>query len=86
MDISDLNANASMTPWIVMLEGILSCEKHPERYPYSRIITAVERPCAFFKRMILLHLMVTTVPRVRVKTYYTAMSYKTPRSTALNCT
>lgn len=39
----------------------------------SRIRSAVEHPYAFFKGMF--HFMVTTVQRVSVKTYFTAMCY-----------
>jgi IS5 family transposase len=40
----------------------------------SRIRSAVEHPYAFFKGMFhFFHVMVTTVQRVRVKTYFTAM-------------
>jgi len=42
----------------------------------SRIRSAVEHPYAFFKNMFhFFHVMVTTVQRVRVKTYFTAMCY-----------
>jgi IS5 family transposase len=42
----------------------------------SKIRSAVEHPYAFFKRMFRFdHVMVTTVQRVRVKTYLTAICF-----------
>ncbi len=47
----------------------------------SRIRSLVEHPYAFFKRMFHFgHVMVTTVQRVRVKTYFTAMCYNLMRT------
>ena len=47
----------------------------------SRIRSMVEHPYAFFKRMFRFgHVMVTTVQRVRVKTYFTAMCYNLVRA------
>ncbi|MFG1520136.1 MAG: transposase, partial [Thermoplasmataceae archaeon] len=47
----------------------------------SRIRSLVEHPYAFFKRMFHFgHVMVTTVQRVRVKTYFTAMCYNLMRA------
>ena len=46
----------------------------------SRIRSAVENPYACFKTMFLFfHVMVTTVQRVRVKTYFTAVCYNLVR-------
>ena len=51
----------------------------------SRIRTMVERPYAFMKRMFhFLRTMVTTVERVRVKTYFTAICYNLMRSRLLD--
>ena len=51
----------------------------------SRIRSAVEHPYAFFKNMFhFFHVMVTTVQRVRVKTYFTAMCYNLVRSRFLD--
>jgi len=51
----------------------------------SRIRSMVEHPYAFFKRMFRFgHVMVTTVQRVRVKTYFTAMCYNLVRSRFLD--
>ena len=47
----------------------------------SRIRSLVEHPYAFFKRMFHFgHVKVTTVQRVRVKTYFTAMCYNLMRA------
>lgn len=47
----------------------------------SRIRSLVEHPYAFMKRMFgFAHTMVTTVQRVRVKTYFTAMCYNLMRA------
>ena len=47
----------------------------------SRIRSMVEHPYAFFKRMCRFgHVMVTTVQRVRLKTYFTAMCYNLIRA------
>ena len=51
----------------------------------SRIRSAVEHPYAFFKSMFhFAHVMVTTVQRVRVKTYFTAMCYNLVRARFLD--
>ncbi len=51
----------------------------------SRIRSAVEHPYAFFKGMFhFFHVMVTTVQRVRVKTYLTAICYNLMRSRYLD--
>ena len=51
----------------------------------SRISSAVEHPFAFMKRMFhFFHVMVTTVQRVRVKTYFTAMCYNLLRARFLD--
>ena len=51
----------------------------------SRIRSAVEHPFAFMKRMFhFFHVMVTTVQRVRVKTYFTAMCYNLLRARFLD--
>ena len=51
----------------------------------SRIRSAVEHPFAFMKRMFhFFHVMVTTVQRVRVKTYFTAMCYNLMRARFLD--
>ena len=51
----------------------------------SRIRSIVEHPYAFFKRMFRFgHVMVTTVQRVRVKTYFTAICYNLVRSRFLD--
>ena len=51
----------------------------------SRIRSVMEHPYAFFKRMLHFgHAMVTTVQRVRVKTYFTAMCYNLVRARFLN--
>jgi IS5 family transposase len=53
----------------------------------SRIRSMVEHPYAFFKRMFRFgHVMVTTVQRVRVKTYFTAICYNLVRSRFLDRT
>ena len=53
----------------------------------SKIRSAVEHPYAFFKRMFRFdHVMVTTVQRVRVKTYFTAMCYNLVRARFLDRT
>ena len=53
----------------------------------SRIRSLVEHPYAFFKRMFHFgHVMVTTVQRVRVKTYFTAMCYNLLRARYLDRT
>ena len=47
----------------------------------SRIRSAVEHPYAFMKSVFhFFHVMVTTVQRVRVKTYFTAMCYNLIRA------
>jgi IS5 family transposase len=51
----------------------------------SRIRSLVEHPYAFMKRMFgFAHTMVTTVQRVRVKTYFTAMCYNLMRARFLD--
>ncbi len=51
----------------------------------SRIRSLVEHPYAFMKRMFRFsHTMVTTVQRVRVKTYFTAMCYNLMRARFLD--
>ena len=51
----------------------------------SRIRSMVEHPYAFFKRMFHFgHVMVTTVQRVRVKTYFTAICYNLVRARFLD--
>ena len=51
----------------------------------SRIRSIVEHPYAFFKGMFhFFHVMVTTVQRVRVKTYFTAMCYNLLRARFLD--
>jgi IS5 family transposase len=51
----------------------------------SRIRSMVEHPYAFFKGIFhFFHLMVTTVKRVRVKTYFTAMCYNLVRTRFLD--
>ena len=51
----------------------------------SRIRSMVEHPFAFFKRMFRFdHVMVTTVQRVRVKTYFTAICYNLVRARFLD--
>ena len=51
----------------------------------SRIRSAVEHPYAFFKGMFhFFHVMVTTVQRVRVKTYFTAICYNLVRTRFLD--
>ena len=51
----------------------------------SRIRSAVEHPYAFFKGMFhFAHVMVTTVQRVRVKAYFTAMCYNLVRARFLD--
>ena len=51
----------------------------------SRIRSLVEHPYAFMKRMFgFAHTMVTTVHRVRVKTYFTAMCYNLMRARFLD--
>ncbi|MCL4480684.1 MAG: hypothetical protein M1113_04285 [Candidatus Thermoplasmatota archaeon] len=51
----------------------------------SRIRSLVEPHYAFFKRMFPFgHVMVTTVQRVRVKTYFTAMCYNLVRARFLD--
>jgi len=51
----------------------------------SRIRSAVEHPYAFFENMFhFFHVMVTTVQRVRVKTYFTAMCYNLGRARFLD--
>ena len=51
----------------------------------SRIRSAVEHPYAFMKRMFhFFHVMVTTVQRVRVKTFFTAMCYNLVRARFLD--
>ena len=51
----------------------------------SKIRSAVEHPYAFFKRMFHFgHVMVTTVQRVRVKTYFTAICYNLVRARFLD--
>ena len=53
----------------------------------SRIRSMVEHPCAFMNRMFhFAHVMVTTVRRVRVKTYFTAICYNLLRARFLNRT
>ena len=53
----------------------------------SRIRSMVEHPYAFMKRMFrFAHTMVTTVQRVRVKTYFTAVSYNLMRARFLDGT
>jgi IS5 family transposase len=53
----------------------------------SKIRSAVEHPYAFFKRMFRFgHVMVTTVQRARVKTYFTAMCYNLVRGRFLDRT
>jgi IS5 family transposase len=53
----------------------------------SRIRSAVEHPYAFFKSMFhFFHVMVTTVQRVIVKTYFTAICYNLVRSRFLDRT
>ena len=53
----------------------------------SKIRSAVEHPYAFFKCMFhFFHVMVTTVQRVRVKTYFTAMCYNLVRARFLDRT
>ncbi len=53
----------------------------------SRIRSMVEHPCAFMNRMFhFAHVMVTTVQRVRVKTYFTAICYNLLRARFLNRT
>ena len=53
----------------------------------SRIRSLVEHPYAFMKRMFrFAHTMVTTVQRVRVKTYFTAMCYNLLRARFLDRT
>ena len=51
----------------------------------SRTRSLVEHPYAFFKRMFhFAHVMVTTVQRVRVKTYFTAICYNLVRARYLD--
>ena len=51
----------------------------------SKIRSAVEHPYAFFKNMFhFFHVMVTTVQRVRVKTYFTAIYYNLARARFLD--
>ncbi len=51
----------------------------------SRIRSMVEHPYAFCKRMFQFsHVMITTVQRVRVKTYFTAMCYNLMRARFLD--
>ena len=51
----------------------------------SKIRSAVEHPYAFFKGMFhFFHVMVTTVQRVRVKTYLTAICYNLVRARFLD--
>ena len=51
----------------------------------SRIRSAVGNPCAFFKGMFYFaHVMVTTVQRVRVKAYFTAVCYNLVRTRFLD--
>jgi len=51
----------------------------------SRIRSAVKHPYAFFKNMFyFFHVMVKTVQRVRVKTYFTAMCYNLVRARFLD--
>ncbi len=51
----------------------------------SRIRSAVDHPCAFFKGMFyFFHVMVTTVQRVRGKTYFTAICYNLVRARFLD--
>ena len=51
----------------------------------SRIRSMVEHPYPFFKRMFRFgHVMVTTVQRVRVKTYFTAICYNLVRARFLD--
>ena len=53
----------------------------------SRVRSMVEHPYAFFKGMFhFFHVMVTTVQRVRVKTYFTAMCYNLVRARFLDRT
>ena len=53
----------------------------------SRIRSMVEHPYAFMKRMFhFAHVMVTTVQRVRVKTYFTAICYNLLMARFLNRT
>jgi IS5 family transposase len=53
----------------------------------SRIRSMVEHPYAFFKGMFhLFHVKVTTVQRVRVKTYFTAVCYSLVRARFLDRT
>ena len=59
----------------------------PRNIRISKIRSAVEHPYAFFKRMFRFgHVMVTTVQRARVKTYFTAMCYNLVRGRFLDRT
>jgi IS5 family transposase len=51
----------------------------------SKIRSVVEHPYAFFKRIFQFgHVLVTTVQRVRVKTYFTAICYNLVRAIFLD--